>query len=46
MHYDGFLENGEPFDSSRDRDQPFNFVLGSRQVIAGWDQVSARAPPA
>lgn len=40
MHYSGFLEDGSPFDSSRDRDQPFEFTLGVKQVIPGWDQVN------
>ncbi|KAK9900555.1 hypothetical protein P389DRAFT_14503 [Cystobasidium minutum MCA 4210] len=38
MHYDGQLEDGTPFDSSRDRGQPFDFTLGTKQVIPGWDQ--------
>lgn len=40
VHYDGFLEDGSSFDSSRTRDQPFEFTLGVKQVIPGWDQVS------
>jgi peptidylprolyl isomerase len=38
VHYTGVLPDGTVFDSSRERETPFSFTLGTGSVIQGWER--------
>ena len=38
VHYAGWLADGTQFDSSKEKNDPFEFTLGKAEVMAGWEQ--------
>ena len=38
VHYAGWLADGSQFDSSREKQDPFEFTLGKKEVIDGWEE--------
>ena len=38
VHYAGWLADGTQFDSSKEKHDPFQFTLGKKEVMAGWEE--------
>ncbi|HEY6240561.1 MAG TPA: FKBP-type peptidyl-prolyl cis-trans isomerase [Burkholderiales bacterium] len=38
VHYAGWLADGTQFDSSKEKQDPFAFTLGKKEVMAGWEE--------
>ncbi|MFP4373574.1 MAG: peptidylprolyl isomerase [Spirochaetaceae bacterium] len=38
VHYTGYLLNGMPFESTREREEPVEFILGEERIIEGWER--------
>ena len=38
VHYAGWLADGTQFDSSKEKQDPFQFTLGKKEVMAGWEE--------
>ena len=38
VHYAGWLADGTQFDSSAEKNDPFEFTLGKAEVLAGWEE--------
>jgi FKBP-type peptidyl-prolyl cis-trans isomerase FkpA len=38
VHYAGWLADGTQFDSSKEKEDPFEFTLGKKEVMDGWEE--------
>ena len=38
VHYAGWLADGTQFDSSKEKQDPFEFTLGKKEVMPGWEE--------